>query len=340
MPWPPLATTRGLALITLVLVVSSAGSGPTGAAQLEVLDARALVSYARLADLAPGAGGSAGAAGAALRRALGLDPSNAEAAASYARLLHREGNMAAAADWYRCSLSGDDPSPRPGDEPPEQSGLTPVGNASHARAQDKKRTRAQHPEAMAGFAALLLTHPALGHATDDWRSVRRRGDGSTCAEAEACGLLAQAAALSPASPAVVDGMQSLLTTALLRWSDAKVAELMRGHGGGGLSRGEGRWAPLIEDCMRQLELRVGRLAAQHTDAVQHLAMEQGEQQPRLQPNVARGRSVSRGGGRGWCLCREAECGATGHGDRAASAADVHKGQTASCRPLKPLALAL
>ncbi|MGB1593885.1 MAG: hypothetical protein ACPIOQ_14120, partial [Promethearchaeia archaeon] len=295
---PPAPQSGGLALITLVLMVSSAGSGPTGAARapcegwgvqnqpphragegsdeqkrrrlnappggsqqmalLGVLDARALVSYARLADLAPGAGGSAGAAGAALRRALGLDPSNAAAAASYARLLHREGNMAAAADWYRCSLSGDDPSPVSGDEPPEQSGLTTVGNASQACAQDKGHTRAQHPEAMAGYAALLLTHPALGHArSDDWRSAApRRGDGGSFAEAEACRLLAQAAALAPASPAVVDGMTCLLTTALQRWSDANVAELMRGHGGGGLSRSEGRWAPLIEESLRQLELRV------------------------------------------------------------------------------------
>ena len=299
-------------------------------ARLGVLDARALVSYARLADLAPGAGGSAGAAGAALRRALDLDPSNAAAAASYARLLHREGNMAAAADWYRCSLSGDDPSPVSGDEPPEQSGLTTVGNASHACAQDKGHTRAQHPEAMAGYAALLLTHPALGHArSDDWRSAApRRGDGSSFAEAEACRLLAQAAALAPASPAVVDGMQCLLTTALQRWSDANVAELMCGHAGGGLSRSEGRWAPLIEESMRQLERRVDRLAAQHADAVQHLVMEQGEQQPRRQPHVRpRGRGEARVVGRGWCLCRGAACGGPGPNDRAAPRDRRYPGRT-------------
>jgi hypothetical protein len=204
-------------------------------------DADALVSYARLlgATRRPGA---AGAAGQALRLALDLNPRSADAAEAYARLLHEDGRAADAARLYRRALllpeaSAAETGGSARDEasaalPPPGGGLSDLIARLAQMAQP-----AQQVDALAGFAALLLAQPALALDSDGLPSAgaplsasgtgaRRRGPRNSGAWAppylDTCGvqdsarrLLLHAMALAPSSAACADGLQDMVSAAML-----------------------------------------------------------------------------------------------------------------------------
>ena len=214
-------------------------AGEEAGRSLAEQDADALVSYARLlgATRRPGA---AGAAGQALRLALDLNPSSADAAEAYARLLHEDGRAADAARMYRRALSLPEASAAEtgGSARDEASAaLPPPGNVSNLVARLMAQPVRQ-VDALAGFAALLLAQPALALDSDAVPSAGaplsasgtdapRRGPPNSCAWGappyhDTCGvqdsarrLLLHAMALAPSSAACADGLQDMVSAAML-----------------------------------------------------------------------------------------------------------------------------
>ena len=216
-------------------------AGEEAGRSLAEQDADALVSYARLlgATRRPGA---AGAAGQALRLALDLNPSSADAAEAYARLLHEDGRAADAVRMYRRALSLPEASAAEtgGSACDDASAalLPPGKNLSDLVARLTQMAQpARQVDALAGFAALLLAQPALALDSDGLPSsgaplsasgtgARRRRPRNSGAWAapylDTCGvqdsarrLLLHAMALAPSSAACADGLQDMVSAAML-----------------------------------------------------------------------------------------------------------------------------
>lgn len=203
-------------------------AGDEAGRSLAEQDADALVSYARLlgATRRPGA---AGAAGQALRLALDLNPSSADAAEAYALLLHEDGRAADAARMYRRALSLPEASVAEtgGSARDEASAaLPPPGNVSGNDLVARLLQPARQVDALAGFAALLLAQPALALESDGLPSAGACGPRNSGAWAppylDTCGvqdsarrLLLHAMALAPSSAACADGLQDMVSVAML-----------------------------------------------------------------------------------------------------------------------------
>ncbi len=297
---------------------------PRGSPSMAEQDADALVAYARLlgATHHPRA---AGAAGLALRRALDLNPSSAEVAGAYARLLHDDGRAADAARMYRRALSlpevaaaETDGSVRDG----RSDDLLPSpGNVSelvaHLMAQPEGKA-----DSLVGFAALLLAHPALALASDRALDVDASGSAGVTAGAQqreqpsttasitgvqqaARRLLLHAMALVPSSAACAEGLQDLVCATMLHAGEDAAAPRPNASSTAPAPRSAAATpeAALLQRCIAEHELRTKTLLQQLARAGQHLAyLQKMRCRHRVQqPACAAGIAL--------CLCAHVECSA-------------------------------
>jgi len=338
-----------------------AGREPGGSPSMAEQDADALVAYARLlgATHHPRA---AGAAGQALRRALDLNPGSAEAAEAYARLLHEDGRAADAARMYRRALSLPEAAATETDGSlrDDRSGalLPSPGNVSelvaHLMAQPVRKA-----DALAGFAALLLTHPALALVSDGAPGADAPGSDSVAAGAQRRGqpsktaritgvqhaarrLLLHAMALAPSSAACAEGLQDLVCATMLHageedaaapWPNASSAAPAPRNAAATQD------AALLHRCIAEHELRTKQERQQLARAGQHLAYLRKLRCRHRQMHSARVQQPACAGRIALCLCAHVECSSRKCAHFEPSQA-AHATSTPVAAPLTPRARAL
>ena len=269
-------------------------------------DADALVSYARLVGMTRGVSSSE----KALLRALELNPHNTDAAAAYARLLHKDGCVTDAVHMYRRALFGcEAPSARTDQTPCDAKAGgrrfdDNVGAAVDRLIEQPGHLGAKSADTFAGFAGLLLSHPTLALKALPSAGTHLLGSNGGTSEVQPCSigtarenlgrrrtsagfslddqlalsagrrLLLHAIALAPSSSACADGMRDLVLSTLEHYDDDGAA-LFAHNSSAGQSRAADRRvraheADMLQQCMRLQELRARALVEQHASATLHL----------------------------------------------------------------------
>ena len=267
-------------------------------------DADALVSYARLVGMTRGASSSE----KALLRALELNPHNTDAAAAYARLLHKDGCVTDAVHMYRRALFGCEAPSAHTDQTPCDAKAggrridDNVGAAVDRLIEQPGHLAAKSADTFAGFAGLLLSHPTLALKALPSAGTHLLGSNGSTSEVQPCSigtarenlgrrrtsagcslddqlalsagrrLLLHAIALAPSSSACADGMRDLVLSTLEHYDDDGAA-LFAHNSSAGQSRAADRHADeadMLQQCMRLQELRARALVEQHASATLHL----------------------------------------------------------------------
>ena len=284
---------------------NTAAMTPRSAQTLAAYDAAALVAYARLMTVARGTSASAGEAMRHCRRANELDPVSADVATAYAHALHTEGYITEAAHMY--------------------------GRALRVNAGDGTSQPAHHPDALAGAASLLLSHPAVCQAlleptaglpaTVDATSSsldgqqhlsstrverrRRNEDGRADTsdpldtDTDARRRLSRAIALAPSSPACADVIRGLFSRTLQCTDEDSVGM----HAGDATPHAAE--AAMLQQGLRQQESRAKDLLQQHMRALLHLQSVQTRRDQAQRRPIAGRRTCSELSG--LCLCAHTEC---------------------------------